>query len=40
MHLDVVWCKDLGDVAVLDLGSVAQLLPLDPLRSQARGTDI
>ena len=32
--------RDLGDVAVLDLGSVAQLLPLDPLRSQARGTDI
>ena len=30
--------EDLGDVAVLDLGCVAQLLSLDPLRCQAKGT--
>ena len=30
--------RDLGDVAVLDLGCVAQLLSLDPLSCQARGT--
>ena len=29
---------NLGDVAVLDLSCVAQLLSLDPLRCQARGT--
>ena len=35
MQLDVVWWENLGDVAVLDLGCVGQLLPLDPLRGKA-----
>ena len=35
MQMDVVWWENLGDVAVLDLGCVGQLLPLDPLRGKA-----
>ena len=35
MQVDMVWCENLGNVAVLDLGCVGQLLPLDPLRGKA-----